>query len=152
MDVIALHWDPDLGGADLAVAGLDLASDDGLQTAVIISLFTDRRVDADEVPAGETDRAGWWGDGLSPDEDPIGSRLWLLRRRKETPDLPVQAAQWGDEALAWLAAAGVATSVRTTAEWVAPGHMAIRPVIELPTGELRPYEFSIDVQGGSNAV
>ena len=52
-----------LAGADLALDGLGLASDGGLGTAVLLSLFTDRQAALDDVlPAGATDRRGWWGD------------------------------------------------------------------------------------------
>ena len=43
MTDIALNWINALGGADIALEGPHLATDDGLRTAVIVSLFTDAR-------------------------------------------------------------------------------------------------------------
>lgn len=71
----------------------DLQGDDGLMTAVIISLFTDARAHDDDPLPDErvgvsSDRRGWWGDCL-PDAqgeqtlESIGSRLWLLWREKD---------------------------------------------------------------------
>ncbi|HCU26113.1 MAG TPA: hypothetical protein DF383_13945 [Deltaproteobacteria bacterium] len=41
---------------DIAMEKNDLKLDDTLKTAVIISLFTDRRVTVEELPDGEQDR------------------------------------------------------------------------------------------------
>ena len=66
---IALTFDPATFEFDLALAGAgdarDLQGDDGLLTAVIISLFTDARAhDDDPLPderVGVTsDKRGWW--------------------------------------------------------------------------------------------
>jgi phage gp46-like protein len=62
----------------------DVQSGDDLESAVLISLFTDRRAEAsDVVPDGSNDRRGWWGDSGSLYL--IGSRLWLLRRAVWSP-------------------------------------------------------------------
>lgn len=110
---------------DLALDGYDLAKEDGLRTAVIISLFTDRRAEADdEIPDGSDDRRGWWAGA-------IGSRLWLLARAKETPDTLARARAYAIEALQWLIDDGVATAVEVTAEWARRGVLALRVVITL---------------------
>ena len=111
---------------DLALAGYDLATEDGLRTAVIISLFTDRRAEADdEIPDGGDDRRGWWADPA------MGSRLWLLARAKETPDTLTRARAYAIEALQWLIDDGVATAVDVTAEWARRGVLGLRVVITL---------------------
>ncbi|CDL81468.1 phage GP46 family protein [Xenorhabdus cabanillasii] len=76
MNDIALQWQ--LNGADIVIDNADIALDNSLSTAVIISLFTDCLVlDSDELPTGtSTDRRSWWGDTFN--SRPIGSRLWLL--------------------------------------------------------------------------
>lgn len=110
---------------DLVLSGYDLAKDDGLRTAVIISLFTDRRAEADdEIPDGSDDRRGWWA-GSS------GSRLWLLARAKEMPDTLARARTYAIEALQWLVDDGVATAVEVTAEWVRRGVLGLRVSINL---------------------
>ena len=56
-----------------------------LKTAVVISLFTDRRVNEEDVPNGELNR-GYWGDMDLPEGESLGSKLWLLKREKLTPE------------------------------------------------------------------
>lgn len=75
--------------------GGDLVAENTLRTAVILSLFLDRRADDDDVlPNGSNDRRGWWADTVAPmteygiggglaSGDRIGSRLWLLSREKQ---------------------------------------------------------------------
>lgn len=99
----------------------DLATDAGLRTALLLSLFTDRTAGAEDVlpdPA-DADRRGWWGDigldGAAP--DPIGSRLWLLAREKSTDATRRRAEIYVREALAWMLADGVAAAVDVEAEW-----------------------------------
>lgn len=71
----------------LSIKDGDLEGDEGLETAVVISLFTDQRVSDDELPVEETSKRGWWADALSEiDQDKIGSKLWLLDRSKRTAE------------------------------------------------------------------
>jgi phage gp46-like protein len=86
----------------------DLAGDDGLETAVMLSLFTDARADGER---------GWWGDAYAAVEgDAIGSTLWQLARGKHTPQALNQARAAAEAALAWLVEDGVAERVMVTVE------------------------------------
>lgn len=97
----------------------DLEADEGLETAVTISLFTDRRVFLEELPAGQTERKGWWGDALEPTgTESLGSRLWLLSRSKVSEDTRNLAEEYAKEALQWLLNEGVAESVSVSATLV----------------------------------
>jgi phage gp46-like protein len=118
MNDIGLFWDATSQAADLAVAANDLAADDGLETAVMLSLFTDRRAeDGDVLPAGETDRRGWWGDSVPEVAgDRIGSRLWMLAREKDTAAVLERAKEYAEEALAWMLEDRVAERVTVAAE------------------------------------
>jgi len=100
-------------GIDFAMAQFDLAMDDGLETAVILSLFTDARANADDaLPLGQSDRRGWWADAYpAADGDRFGSRLWLLRASKQLQQSLNLAKEYAEEALAWLVADGVASRV-----------------------------------------
>jgi phage gp46-like protein len=116
---IALVFNPASLSFDYALSGGDLAIDNGLDTAVALSLFTDRLAAADdEIPDGSGDRRGWWGDlppdGTTPEAqatDLIGSRFWLLSRAKRTQDTLNRAQGYGLEALQWLLDDGVAQTV-----------------------------------------
>ena len=99
-------------------AALDVTRD--LETAVILSLFTDRRAGAsDRLPDASSDRRGWWGDATDP-AAPMGSRLWLLAREKTTPALRLRVIDYVREALAWMIADGIADRIDVGAEYV-PG-------------------------------
>lgn len=114
-----------------------LELEDTLQTAIIISLFTDRRAGRDDVlPANQTDRRGWLGDEYTTDDfdaraDPWGSHLWLDYSGKTSDAVLAHAQFAAQEALAWLVRDGIASSVTATAQWVGErlDRLAVRPTI-----------------------
>lgn len=127
-DDVKIHWDSDLLEGDLSIVDEDLESESGLETAVIISLFTDRRArDDDELPdPNNPDKRGWWGDLVSEVEgDQIGSRRWLLERSKTTPNVLTKLIEYDNEALQWLIDDGVAIKIEITAERQGPVESAI---------------------------
>jgi phage gp46-like protein len=137
MTDIALRWD---GGAlDFALEGADLLADDTLETAVWISLFSDRRAPAEiALPAGETDSRGWWGDAYADQAgDAIGSLLWLLAGQKQTEATRQQAETWAREALQWLVEDGAATAVEVAASYPARLRLGLQIAITEPTGRRR---------------
>ena len=121
----------------------DFSTDAGLQTAVIISLFTDARADDDaELPAGETDPRGWWGDALSTVAGDItGSKLWLLHREKQEKRVLLRAEQYAREALQWLVDDKVASKVTVTASNPRQGWLYLEPVIYRPSQRITAYKF-----------
>lgn len=122
-DDIKILWNSDLMEGNLSIEDEDLESDAGLETAVIISLFTDRRArDDDELPdPNNPDRRGWWGDLVAEvEDDQIGSRLWLLARSKTTPDILVKAKEYAEEALQWLIDDGAAQKIEVEVERQGP--------------------------------
>ena len=119
---LALTWSNTTGDADLSLIDSDLASDRGLQTAVILSLFTDRRAEVDDKPPSgdDRDRRGWWADQfLEVEDDRYGSRLWLLDRAKRTRETELRAKEYVTEALAWMLEDRVVSSIDVTIETTA---------------------------------
>lgn len=115
----------DLGG-DWLVQGPSLAGDDGLETAVVLSLFTDRVAPEGDASVEPTARRGWWGDAYPEVEgDLIGSRLWQLAREKQLPAVLSRAELYAREALQWLVDDGVASSVAVAAEQTAQGVLGL---------------------------
>jgi phage gp46-like protein len=134
-------------GGELLLSGFDLARDDGLQTAVIISLFTDRRASPEQIPVElpQDDLRGYWGDiANATPSDQTGSLLWLLAREKQLPQVLGRAQQYCREALAWMVEDLVATRVEVTAEFVARGWMLILVDIFRPTGSPVRYQFNYE--------
>lgn len=148
MPDIALTWDVLEATGDIAVAGNDLALDDGLQTAVLLSLYTDRRAEqGDQLPAGEADRRGWWGDAVPVVEgDRHGSRLWLLAREKQTTATQERAEKYAKEALAWLLEDKVAERVEVLAEFPRASMLALTVTIFRPRAD--PARFRFDQAWG----
>lgn len=110
-----------------------LESDEGLENAVMISLFTDARVTEQELPLGETDRGGWYGDLLSDfPGDRIGSKLWLLNRSVSRQETRTKAEQYAREALDWLVTDGVAQTVTVRAFLVDRDRIDLDVAIQKP--------------------
>ncbi len=149
MDVVTpdvrMEFDPEVFAADVRVASGDLVGEPSLETAIILSLFTRRRAAADdELPAGETDRGGWWADAYLPDEgDQVGSRLWLLSRELETAETLARAKEYVEEALAWMVEDQVAREVQVETEITRPGVLGIAITVVRPDGSLLPRRFDL---------
>lgn len=116
--MISLVYDNDTQLADLERDGKNLLTDEGLNTACLISLFTRRQALPDDVlPEPYSHREGWWADPYADVEgDLIGSRLWLLGRSKTTQAVMNQAKIYAEEALQWMVDDGVATSISVIVE------------------------------------
>jgi len=107
--------------------------EDTLATAVVISLFTDRRAGRDDaLPPGNTERRGWVGEEfVSTTGEAWGSALWLLYSGKVITG-KLEAAQFAArEALSWLVRDGIASRIEVTAEWAGErgDRLAVRPVV-----------------------
>ena len=109
MSNLSIVWNQAEARGDWQVQGGRLLTGHPLRSAVLISLFTDRRALDDGAAA--QDPRGWWQDSF--DSVPIGSRLWQLRRRKvaDRAQLVLDATDICREALQWLIDDGLAASV-----------------------------------------
>jgi len=128
--------------------GSDFETHEGLETAIQISLFTDARVEADELPSWETEKRGWWGDLFSSvPGDRTGSKLWLLAREKRLEDVPPRAEEYCREALAWLIEDGVAESIEVDVE-IQGQILAIGVTVKRPNaGDIRfSYQYAWNAQ------
>jgi phage gp46-like protein len=136
MSDIATLWDAASIRGDWQMQDAALAAGDDLITAVLISLFTDRvAAPGDTIPDGTSDRRGWWGDiRVNGVADPIGSRLWLLSRRKQDQKTLNDALTHAREALQWLITDGVAANVDVAAQWNGRGYLAMQVTIERRNG------------------
>ena len=114
---IKLNWDADLMSGDLGWGDGDLEREAGLKTAVLVSLFSDRRADDDDVLDNINDKRGWWGDQTANISlDQIGSRLWLLDRSKTDQDTLLRAQEYAEESLEWMIDDEVAERIECTTE------------------------------------
>lgn len=120
----------------------DLATDEGLQTAVIVSLFTDARAEPVELPPGETDLRGWFGEAFGDlTGDRIGSKLWLLEREKQTEEVRMRAIEYAREALQWMIEDGVAESIDVDCQFPDRGIWQLAIAIKRP-GVAQAFKYS----------
>ena len=142
-DLVHISGAPQPGIDMLATYALEL--EDTLQTAIIISLFTDRRAGPDDrLPLREQDRRGWVGDeftgaGFNQGTDTWGSALWLVYTGKASGDVLEQARFAAQESLDWLVRDEIASRVTVTAQW-AGDRLAVRPTIYQPEQSRPVYD------------
>jgi len=144
-------------GGDLVLFGFDLERDDGLETAVIISLFTDRRASPEQIPPEypQDDLRGYWGDITNASAtDQTGSLLWLLAREKQLPQTLSRAEQYCREALAWMIDDLVSTRIDVAASYISQGWMQLVIDIYRPTGQAVRYQYNYEwsAQAGKRAT
>jgi len=119
--------------SDLQVGTSGLLRDASLETAVIISLFSDARAANDDLlPDGRkgndyrADRKGWAGDAIAVVAgDALGSKLWLLSREKQTEETRRRAETMAKDSLLWLLEDGQATDIKIVASWIGRGVLSL---------------------------
>lgn len=134
-------------GIDLELSKGDFTFDEGLETAVLCSLFTDAYVAPEELPEGFEDPKGWWADSIStrPNER-FGSRMWLLDRGKLTVESKNAMKEYALSALAWLIEDGIASKIQATTEILSGQGISLKVNIYKPSGEDIPFKFLWDGQ------
>lgn len=137
----------DYGGGDLVLSGQDLLRDDGLESAVLLSLFTDLRARPEQLlpEDDKSDLRGYWGDVVpAAAGDKTGSLLWLLRREKQTAETLARAKQYCEQALAWLIEDKVASVVTVATQYIGAGMMRIDTAITRPGGNKVQYRYDFE--------
>lgn len=155
MSDYALTLDSD-GVIDIQFSGGDVLREDGLETAVLVSLFADARATEDQIPAidRDGDLRGFWGD-VEPavPGDSTGSLLWTIRRAKQTSRTLADVQAYARESLQWLIDDKVASEVVVSAAYRAPpirGWMDLtvliyRPMSANPVSFRYSYEWSSQI-------
>ncbi len=141
MSDTSIQWDVLNSRGDWVLAGSALQTGSALQSAVLISLFSDRMATPDDViPDGSGNPRGWVGD-LDSDY-PIGSRLWLLDRTKATSDVLTRASDYCYEALQWLIEDGIVGRFDILTEWTLPNMLGIQIIAHKQNGTTVSMNFS----------
>jgi phage gp46-like protein len=87
---------------DISFTKGDFTLTNGLDTALLMSVFGEKRADVSEVPTPELQR-GWWGnlfnDVLNYE---YGSKLWLLDQARATQEKINDGVAYLQEGLNWL--------------------------------------------------
>lgn len=141
---VLVQWDNYNTLGDWVLAIGDLQTGQDLETACLVSLFTDKLATADFTPTdGTTDRRGWWADPYN--DQPLGSNLWQLERAHKTRNTLGLAQRYAQDALAWLVTDGVAAVVAVDTQWLQPSgggtFLGIRIVITSPDGSMTRFTY-----------
>jgi len=115
---IKLIFDAEEQYAEFVLADRDVERDSGFETAVLLTLLTDKRAEAgDPLPDDSGYKGGWWGDSLPvvPDYE-MGTKLWLLQRSKTLTEIPAIAKEYLADGFKWMVEDGIIKSVDITVE------------------------------------
>lgn len=123
----------------------DFETTDGLESAIVVSVFSDRRAYKDEV-GDPMRRRGWIGDLVSEvPGDLHGSGLWLYEQSRLTQEVVTGVRQEAEQCLEWMIQEDLVLSV-SAAVASDPVKRQLRLVITTssPTGgtSVRAYELA----------
>lgn len=77
----------------------DFALESGLETAIIVSLFSDKR---DDEATDWKNKGGWVGNQLNDNGFEIGSLIWTLNRSNDDSETEILLEDYTRDALQWL--------------------------------------------------
>lgn len=102
MAFVDILMEKDNGFYDLAFDNGDLKSTQGFTSALLMSIFCERRATPSEVATPEK-RRGWWGNAFLGFTDfEIGSKLWLLSQARADQVTLNNSITFSTNALDWL--------------------------------------------------
>lgn len=132
---------------DMVIENGDLKGEKGLETASLISTFSDRFTPTEELPEGEENNKGWWADEISePPEDKFGSKLWTTERSKTTLDTANRMEEFVQEGFEWMLDDGIAKAVDVDSEIVDSQQIRVSVEIFKPDGNSFFFRFLWDGQ------
>ena len=141
MGDIAIVWNSATSSGDWAITNGDLQSGSDLNSAILVSLFTDAYAPdfVPPPPAGPPNPRGCWTDTYTRYQ--IGSFLWTRTRmiKSQAALLLIQ----GDcqNALAWLVTLGAVASFDVLATFVNRTALAIVITAHMPDGTTQVFNY-----------
>lgn len=125
---VRLRWDLTALESDVTLTAGDLEPENGLATALLLSLFTDAPASDEQLARfGGDDRHGWCLDSLAATPgDRYGSLLWLLQREAQTTENLNFAREAAEQATRWFVTDGVLDEVIVQAEYPQRGLLALQ--------------------------
>ena len=143
MSDIRLIWNNLTGYADINLVGSSLELGHDLESAVIVSLFSDHVADPGDVLPSDMskDPRGWWADTYdTPDQ--IGSKLWQIFGRVRNQDTLNFARDTATKALQWMIEDQVAASVTVEPSFYGSGGLQLNVAIAQASGTLSRFIFA----------
>ena len=138
---VRVLWNNAEAMGDWGLADGDVETGQDLETACLVSLFTDRLATPDFTPTdGTSERRGWWADPYL-EGGSLGSTLWQLERAKKTRATLGQARQAALAALQWLIEDGIARNVFCNTMWLGSNMLGIAIAIVRPDGAITRFRW-----------
>lgn len=139
------------GRFDIAIENGDIANEDGFDTAIYVSLFTDARAPESKVIRPEN-RRGWIGNLVSPVEGrELGGLIWLAEQRRLNQGTLNEIIDYARQALDWFVEDEIAKSVEVTGEIVPQSGIVLTINITAPDGNTESYYIPLwEVTGNAN--
>jgi phage gp46-like protein len=101
---IDIKLNSDAGYFDFSITSGDFTTTSGLDSALLMSMFVNKRADFSEV-AAVGKQQGWWGNTIGGYANyEIGSKLWLLYQAKHTNNTLNLAKTYTYDGLSWFLA------------------------------------------------
>lgn len=122
----------------------DFAVTPGLETSMLVSLFSDRRADQSEV-SDPMQRRGWIGNLVAETVgDNHGSGLWLYEQRRLTDDIALGVKTEAVQSFDWMVDDGLATYVEADVRQV-PSKRALYldMTIHFPNGQSASRAYAL---------
>lgn len=138
---IKMFFDPILTG-DYGDVGLDTGDfirDETLETFVLVSLFTNARVEPEDSLDG--DPMGFWGEELLGYN--LGSKLWLLGRSKLVNQTFRLAEQYAKESLQPGIDTGLIESIESRAFKSAQNRLQLEVDLFKPSKDIEKYAYEL---------
>lgn len=135
-------------GGDLSLKDGDLELDQGLETAVLVSVLSEARApDLDQLDTLATNPRGFWPD---TSRDRFGSLLWQLEREKRLPKTAQAARDAAIASLGWMVEDGVAGALEAQASFDAQGVLDLD--VQIARGSSKKYAGLWAGTSGTTAV
>lgn len=151
---LSLNYSAALSGWDIVVDEGAPSTNNTLAEAVLLSLFSDGRVDSSaalEATGNAEDVRGYWGDDNENESGRFGSKLWLYHRQKITPQVVSRIQQAAINSLQWMIEDGIAGAVNAEASVEGDSRVNLVVTIDRSFGESERYEFN-DIYSASVGV
>lgn len=140
-----LAFDQDEDGIfDLVIEDGDFKLTEGFETALLVSLFSDRRAYLDEVPDPEK-RRGWIGDLVSEKPgDKIGSGLWFYEQSRLSVDDENGVRDEAEKSLDWTITDSWITHVQAQTEKIpSKRSLKLNLTLTMLNGGVSSYAYEV---------
>ena len=141
---LSFIYDQDKRHNDIKIVGGDFLLSDEIETAVELSLFSDRRATLDEIQTFQSgvrerqSRRGFWANTFK--EFSQGSGLWLLQREKKTASTLARARKFCTDSLQWMADEGIVASITPTVSFSGDA-LVIHVAVVKPDGQDGTFKY-----------